>query len=120
MALIKTVTSKAGLAVSYWKIVAEQRHRPPRGLVIDVVFAGWLDDEAYAAGRDNTGVMHEFRITQDMLGEDKEPSREAIYEAVKNNDPFFAGASDDLVTKAPPPPEPPEPLPDHDAEFRQR
>lgn len=120
MALIKLIETDNGLPVSYWKIVAEQRHRPAAGLVIDVTLAGWIDAGAFGAGRNNTGVMHEFRITQNMLGADKEPTREALYEVIKEHDTFFEGATDDLVTKAPPPPPPPEPLPDHDAEFRQR
>lgn len=113
MAFIKPFETGAGQWLAYWRIVSAHYHFDEFGAVtVDVALGAWLDPEARAAGKKATGVYHEFRLEPHMLSGD--PNKSELYTALKQNDPFFADASNDEGTPTPARPAPPakEPRPE--------
>lgn len=83
MALNKAIDTDYGVAATYWRITGAQVYYDD-GL-IDVVLAGYASDAARHANKTPLATLSGVRLSwSDMaLAEGAEPSREAVYAAIK-------------------------------------
>jgi len=95
MALLKTATfPQLGnlQGEAYWRIARFTENTKD---TINAVFFCYFSKAAYESGQASPLDAHQIDFASSVISDTGTP-RHLIYEYVKQNDPFFAGATDDL------------------------
>lgn len=95
MALLKTaIFPQLGnlQGQAYWRIASFTENRKD---TVNAVFFCYFSKAAYESGQASPLDSHQIDFASSVLSDTGEP-RHLIYEYVKQHDPFFAGATDDL------------------------
>lgn len=77
---------------AYWRIARFTENTKD---TINAVFFCYFSKAAYESGQASPLDAHQIDFASSVLSDTGTP-RHLIYEYVKQNDPFFAGATDDL------------------------